>query len=67
MTGRVAVPAAWHGARRAKRPFVLWASLWRHPLTLAHLLSFPLMRRIYRQADAVLTYGPHVSRYVRPP
>jgi glycosyltransferase involved in cell wall biosynthesis len=62
--GRVALPSAYRGARRAGRPFLLWASLWRHPRTAAHLLSFPLMRRFYRQADAVLTYGPHVSRYV---
>ena len=64
LTGRVALPAAWLGARRARRPFVLWASLWRHPRTPAHALSFPLMRRMYRHADAVLTYGEHVSRYV---
>ena len=64
VTGRVALPAAWLGARRAKRPFILWASMWRHPLTPAHVVSFPLMRRMYRRADAVLTYGEHVSRYV---
>jgi glycosyltransferase involved in cell wall biosynthesis len=64
LTGRVAVPSAWRAARRAKTPFILWASLWRHPLTFAHQLSYPLMRRIYRRSDAVLTYGPHVSRYV---
>jgi glycosyltransferase involved in cell wall biosynthesis len=64
VSGRVAVPAAWLGARRAQRPFILWASLWRHPRTPAHALSFPLMRRLYRGADAVLTYGEHVSRYV---
>jgi glycosyltransferase involved in cell wall biosynthesis len=64
VTGRVAVPAAWVGARRARRPFLLWASLWRHPRTPAHALSFPVMRHIYRHADAVLTYGEHVSRYV---
>jgi glycosyltransferase involved in cell wall biosynthesis len=64
IAGRVALPAAFRGARKAGTPFVLWASLWRHPLTLAHLLSFGMMRRIYRRADAVLTYGHHVSRYV---
>ena len=64
VTGRVALPAAWLGARRARRPFVLWASMWRHPRTPAHALSFPVMRRIYRSADAILTYGEHVSRYV---
>jgi glycosyltransferase involved in cell wall biosynthesis len=65
VAGRVAVPAAYLGARRARRPFVLWSSLWRHPRTGAHVLSFPLMRHIYRTADAVLTYGPHVSEYVK--
>jgi glycosyltransferase involved in cell wall biosynthesis len=65
LTGRVAVPSAWYGARQGDRPFILWASLWRHPLTLAHLGSFPFMRRIYRRADAVITYGEHVSRYLR--
>jgi glycosyltransferase involved in cell wall biosynthesis len=65
LTGRAAVPAAWYGARQAGHPFVLWASLWRHPLTLAHMGSLPFMRRVYRQADAVLTYGDHVSRYLR--
>jgi glycosyltransferase involved in cell wall biosynthesis len=65
IAGRVALPAAWRGARRAKTPFILWASLWRHPLTLAHSLSFRPLRRIYRRADAILTYGEHVSRYVK--
>ena len=62
--GRVALPAAYLAARRARIPFILWASLWAHPRTPAHVLSYPLMRRIYRGADAVVTYGPHVSRYV---
>jgi glycosyltransferase involved in cell wall biosynthesis len=65
VTGRVALPAAYRGAMSADRPFILWASLWRHPRTPPHALSFPLMRRIYRNADAIVTYGPHVSGYVR--
>jgi glycosyltransferase involved in cell wall biosynthesis len=64
VSGRVALPAAWQGARRTQRPFILWASLWRHPRTPAHALSFPLMRQMYRDAPAILTYGPHVSHYV---
>jgi glycosyltransferase involved in cell wall biosynthesis len=62
--GRVALPAAYIGARRSGRPFLLWASLWRHPRSPAHVISFPLLRHMYRHAGAVLTYGPHVSRYV---
>jgi glycosyltransferase involved in cell wall biosynthesis len=62
--GRLALPAAWAGARRAGVPVILWASLWAHPRTLAHAASYPPMLRMYRRADAVVTYGPHVSAYV---
>jgi glycosyltransferase involved in cell wall biosynthesis len=64
LVGRIALPAAYLGARRRRRPFVLWASMWRHPRTAAHLGSFPSMRHVYRRADAIVTYGPHVSEYV---
>jgi len=46
-------------------PFVLWATIWRHPRTAAHALSYLPLRHLYRNADAVVTYGPHVSAYVR--
>ncbi len=63
--GRLALPAGWSGARRAGVPVILWASLWAHPRSFAHALSYPVLRRLYRSADAVVTYGPHVSAYVR--
>ena len=63
--GRISLPATYAAARRARIPFVLWASLWAHPRTPAHALSWLPTRHLYRHADAVVTYGPHVSRYVR--
>lgn len=65
ISGRVALPAAYLAARRARVPFVLWATLWAHPRTAAHALSYLPLRAIYRHADAIVTYGPHVSAYVR--
>lgn len=62
--GRLALPATYLAARRARIPFVLWASIWSHPRTPAHALSWLPTRLLYRRADAVATYGPHVSRYV---
>lgn len=62
--GRVALPMSWLGARRANVPVVLWSSLWAHPRSATHSLSFLALRRLYRTADAVVTYGPHVSAYV---
>jgi glycosyltransferase involved in cell wall biosynthesis len=63
--GRLAPLATWRGARRARVPLILWASLWAHPRSAAHTLSYLPLRRLYRSADAVVTYGPHVSEYVR--
>lgn len=62
--GRVALPGAYAAARARRVPFVLWATIWAHPRTPAHALSLPAMRHLYRAADAVATYGTHVSRYV---
>ena len=62
--GRVALGATWAGARRAGLPLILWTSLWAHPRSPVHALSYLALRRLYRSADAVVTYGPHVSAYV---
>jgi glycosyltransferase involved in cell wall biosynthesis len=63
--GRVAPAATWLGARRARVPLILWASLWAHPLSPAHVFSYVPLQRLYGSADAVVTYGAHVSAYVR--
>jgi glycosyltransferase involved in cell wall biosynthesis len=62
--GRIAPLATWVGARRSGVPLILWASLWAHPRSAAHALTYLPLRRLYRSADAVVTYGPHVSAYV---
>jgi glycosyltransferase involved in cell wall biosynthesis len=64
--GRVALPAAALGARAAGVPFVLWSALWAHPRTPAHLVAgTPLLATLYRTADAVVAYGPHVAAFAR--
>jgi glycosyltransferase involved in cell wall biosynthesis len=63
--GRLAPLATWRGARRGRAALILWASLWAHPRSAAHALSYLPLRRLYRSADAVVTYGEHVSEYVR--
>jgi glycosyltransferase involved in cell wall biosynthesis len=63
--GRLAPLAGWRGARRARAALILWASLWAHPRSVAHAFTYLPLRRLYRSADAVVTYGPHVSAYVQ--
>lgn len=62
--GGAILPAAYTGARRRHRAFVLWASVWAQPRSLTHALALPVTRRIYRHADAVVAYGEHVRRFV---
>lgn len=64
VAGGSMLPAAYLGARRYGRPFVLWASIWAQPRSLAHAAALPLVRRIYRDADAVVAYGEHARRFV---
>jgi glycosyltransferase involved in cell wall biosynthesis len=58
------LPSAYAGARRHRRAFVLWASVWAEPRSAVHLLTRPITRHIYRRADAVVAYGEHVRRFV---
>jgi glycosyltransferase involved in cell wall biosynthesis len=62
--GGALLPAAYAGARRYRKPFVLWASVWHQPRSVSHALALPVTRHIYRHADAVIAYGEHVRRFV---
>ncbi|HEY2440755.1 MAG TPA: glycosyltransferase family 4 protein [Solirubrobacteraceae bacterium] len=62
--GGALLPAAFGGARRYRRPFVFWASVWHQPRSVAHALALPVTRHIYRHADAVIAYGEHARRFV---
>jgi glycosyltransferase involved in cell wall biosynthesis len=65
VAGGAMLPATYLGMRRRGKPFVLWGSVWAHPRGGAKAaLAFPLVRHVYRNADAVVTYGEHVRRYV---
>jgi glycosyltransferase involved in cell wall biosynthesis len=65
VAGGAMLPATYLGMRRHRKPFVLWGSVWAHPRGGAKAaLGFPLVRHVYRHADAVVTYGEHVRRYV---
>jgi glycosyltransferase involved in cell wall biosynthesis len=64
--GRVALPGAALGAQAARVPFILWSALWSHPRTPAHIVGgAPLLATLYRSADAVVAYGPHVAAFAR--
>ena len=59
LSGRVALPAAYAGARRAGVPFVLWATIWAHPRTAAPR-GRP-MKRVGKMRAANCSSLPRVS------
>jgi len=64
LNGRIALSGSYLAARARRVPFVLWVGIWSHPRTAAHALSLLPTRHLYRQADAIATYGAHTSRHV---
>jgi len=64
ISGRLVVPLTYGIARLRRRPIIIWTGFWFHPRTLFHRLTFPLVRHIYRQADALVAYGTHVRDYL---
>ncbi len=65
VNGRFALPVTYAIARLTRRPFVLWTGIWTRINTTFHRLGFPLVRHVYRGADAVVVYGEHVRRYLQ--
>lgn len=61
---RFALPASYLAARLRGVPFVLWTGVWRRLTTPLQRLLFPLTRRLYRSADAIVAYGEHVREYL---
>lgn len=64
ISGRWVVPLTWFIARMRGTPYVAWTGFWNHPNTFFHRVTFPLVRHIYRNADAVIAYGTHVKDYL---
>ena len=64
VAGGAMLPATYLGMRARGKPFVLWASVWAHPRSGKAALGWPLVRHVYRHADAAVAYGEHVRRYV---
>ena len=61
---RFALPLIFVMAKIFRKPFVLWTGLWAHPQTLIHQVTYGMTKFLYAHADAIITYGEHVRRYL---
>lgn len=64
MNGQAELLSTYVIARLRRKSFVLWTGMWMHPTTRWHKLTRPFADYLYRHADAIVTYGSHVSRFV---
>jgi len=64
LNGRLMLPLTYLACRLRGLPIVIWTGMWYHPQTRVHRLTRPLTEAIYRHADAIVTYGEHVKRFV---
>jgi glycosyltransferase involved in cell wall biosynthesis len=65
INGRLMLPYVYTLAKRKDIPFVLWTGIWHHPQTVSHRVTRPFVERIYRGADAIVTYGDHVNDFLQ--
>ncbi len=64
LVGRLSLLEAWFAAQASGTPVILWSGLWAHPQTAFHRFSRPVLRYMYRNADAIIVYGPHVGEHI---
>jgi glycosyltransferase involved in cell wall biosynthesis len=64
LNGRLMLPLVYFTCRLRGVPLVIWTGMWYHPQTRFHRLTRPLTESLYRRADAIVTYGSHVKRFV---
>src|SRR6185437_1866150 len=64
INGRFALPLTYAAARLQRKPFVLWTGIWMRLDSTFHRLVYPLTKYIYKHADAVVTYGVHVKKFL---
>jgi glycosyltransferase involved in cell wall biosynthesis len=64
LVGRLSLVGVVLVAKLTRTPLVIWVGIWQHPQTRFHRFSRPAARWIYRHADAVLVYGPHVRDFI---
>lgn len=64
INGKAELLICYGACRLRRRRFILWTGIWKWPDSMGHRLGRRIVRRICRKADAVCTYGPHVSRFL---
>ncbi len=64
LAGYAMLPVSYLVTRLKGVRFILWTGVWHDIDTVGHRLLRPWVNRVYRNADAILTYGKHVNAFL---
>lgn len=64
LNGRLELASAYAIAKTRRKPFIFWSTIWWHPVTFLGWLSQPPLKMVYHGADAILTDGDQISRFI---
>jgi glycosyltransferase involved in cell wall biosynthesis len=64
LNGKFALPVVLSACVARRRPYIIWTGDWSVVDSPAHRLVARLNNTVCRHADAVVTYGSHVTRYL---
>jgi len=64
LNGKLMLPLVFGTSRVRRLPFVLWTGMWHHPTTRVHQATRRLTERVYDEAEAIVSYGEHVKRFL---
>jgi glycosyltransferase involved in cell wall biosynthesis len=64
INGPVEILTTFIVAKLLRKPFILWTDLSFQPDTLFHKISFPIVKFIYLNSNAIIVWGNQVSNYL---
>jgi glycosyltransferase involved in cell wall biosynthesis len=64
LAGRSHLLAVATASRAMRIPIVLWVAIWAYPQSPIHQLGRPVVHALLKSANAIVAYGPHVTRWI---
>ena len=64
INGKFALPVVFSACAVRRRPLIIWTGDWSVTESPAHRASARFNHLVYQRADAVVTYGSHVTQYL---
>lgn len=64
INGRLIFPLVFLITKMRRKKFILWQTIWFHPNTIFHRISYPILKYIWHNSDAIVVYGIHGKNFL---